>query len=297
MPVIGILFSSRATYPGPDHPLMLGLREVGLVDAKTATIIVRDAEGDPERLSGLAAELIAAKPDVLVSAGPQPIAALKRATATIPIVMSIVSDPVAYGFVQSLAHPGGNLTGLSMLNTELSSKRIQLLREVMPDIARVAVFTDPSMGPQGLAETTAAARTLGLDLQVLPLTAEQIAAGFADAEKGKAQALLIMPTPFYNFTAVRQRLGALAVQYHLPSMCESATFVRDGCLMSYGPDFAAMFRRSAVYVDKILKGAKPADLPIEQPTKFDLVINLRTAKTLGLTMPQLLLARVDEVIE
>jgi len=296
-PLIGILlYNRRRQFPGPDHPVILGLRDVGLIDGRTARIMIREADGRPERLPRLAAELVAAKPDILVSAGPQPIAALRRATATIPIVMAIVSDPITYGFVRSLAHPGGNLTGLSMVNTELSGKRIELLREAAPGISRVAVFTDPTMGPQGLPETAAAARSLGLELQILRLAASDIPRGFAAAAQGRAQALLVMPTPFYNLPEVRRRLGALALQYRLPSMCEEVSYVRDGCLLSYGPDFAAMWRRSAYYVDKILKGAKPADLPVEQPTKFVLAVNLKTAKALRLTLPALLLAQADEVI-
>jgi len=298
MPTIGILlYNARTQHGGEDHPLILGLRDVGLVDGKTVKLLLREAEGAVERLPELAAELIAAKPDVLVTAGPQPIAALARATSTIPIVMAIVSDPVTYGFARSLAHPGGNLTGLSMVNTELSSKRIDLLRQMSPEISRLAVFTDPTMGPQGLPETAAAAGTLGLDLQVLPLAADKIEEGFAEAERAGAQALLVMPTPFYNLPSVRQQLGKLALRHRLPSMCEEISYVRDGCLMSYGPIFAAMWRRSATYVEKILKGASPADLPIEQPTKFELVINLSSAKALGLSVPPILLAQADEVIE
>ena len=296
MPVIGVLLYG-AKSPDQEHPLLAGLREVGLMDGKTATILVREAEGEAERLPRLAAELVTAKPDVLVTAGPQPIRAAKEATSTIPIVMAIVSDPVTYGFVASLARPAGNLTGLSMVNTELSSKRIELLREFQPSIFRVVVFTDPSMGPQGLDETAAAARALGLDLQILPLAATEIDHGFAEAKRGQAQALLVMPTPFYNLPEIRRKLGGLALQHGLPSMCEEISYVRDGCLASYGPDFSAMWRRSAVYVDKILKGAKPGELPVEQPTKFELFVNLQTAKALNLTVPQSLLARADEVIE
>jgi putative ABC transport system substrate-binding protein len=206
-------------------------------------------------------------------------------------------DPVTYGFVASLPHPGGNLTGLSMVNTELSSKRIELLKEIAPGITRIAVFTDPTMGPQGLPETAAAARALGLELQVLELTGAAIEHGFAEAERGRAQALLVMPTPFYNLPDVRGRIGRLALQYRLPSMCEEVSYVRDGCLLSYGPDFTTMWHRSAIYVLKILQGAKPAELPVEQPTKFNFFINLNTAKALGLTVPPILLAMADEVIE
>jgi putative ABC transport system substrate-binding protein len=220
-----------------------------------------------------------------------------RAIAATTRTATIVSDPVTYGFVESLSHPGGNLTGLSMVNTELSSKRIELLRKVEPGISRVAVFTDPTMGRQGLDETATAAHALGLELQTLPLAATEIEHGFAEAKRGQAQALLVMPTPFYNLPEVRQKLGRLALQHGLPSMCEEISYVRDGCLASYGPDFSAMWRRSAVYVDKILKGAKPGDLPIEQPTKFELFINGKTAKTLGLTIPPAIFVRADEVIE
>jgi putative ABC transport system substrate-binding protein len=247
LPVIGVLLYGTKL-PNQEHPLIAGLRDVGLLDGRTASILVREAEGRTERLPQLASELVAAKPDVIVTAGPQPIKAVKDATSTIPIVMAIVSDPMTYGFVQSLPHPGGNLTGLSMV-------------------------------------------------QVLPLTAAEIEQGFAEAKRGQAQALLVMPTPFYNLPEVRQKLGTFAVQYGLPSMCEEISYVRDGSLMSYGPDFSAMWGRSAVYVDKILKGAKPSELPVQQPTKFELFINLKTAKALGLSVPQSLLARADEVIE
>jgi putative tryptophan/tyrosine transport system substrate-binding protein len=292
-----LLYNSLQQHPGPEHPVLLGLRDVSLVDGTTATILVREADGHPERLPQLAAELVAERPDVIITAGPQPIAAVKNATNSIPIVMAIVSDPVTYGFVDGLAHPGGNLTGLSMVNTELSSKRLELLKEAAPAITRVAVFTDPTMGPQGLTETAGAARLLGLELQVLPLTAGEIERGFVEAQRAQAQALLVMPTPFYNLPDVRRRLGAMAIGHRLPSICEEISYVRDGCLLSYGPDFPAMWRRSAAYVDKILKGAKPADLPVEQPTQFNFFVNLNTAKALGLTIPQSILTRADEVIE
>jgi putative tryptophan/tyrosine transport system substrate-binding protein len=292
-----LLYGSKAQYAPAEHPFFAGLRDLGLVEGGNVIVLVREAEGRPDRLPQLAAELVAEKPDVIVSAGPQPIEAVKNATATIPIVMAIVSDPVTYGFVASLPHPGGNLTGLSMVNTELSSKRIELLKEIAPGITRIAVFTDPTMGPQGLPETAAAARTLGLELQVLELTGAEIERGFAEAERGQAQALLVMPTPFYNMPDVRRRIGTLALQHRLPSMCEEVSYVRDGCLLSYGPDFTAMWRRSATYIIKILQGAKPAELPVEQPTKFNFFINLQTAKALGLTVPPILLAMADEVIE
>jgi putative tryptophan/tyrosine transport system substrate-binding protein len=292
-----LLYNSRPQYPSEEHPFFIGLRDIGLVDGRNVTVLVREAEGHVERLPQLGAELVAAKPDIIVTAGPQPIRAMKDATSSIPIVMAIVSDPVTYGFAASLAHPGGNLTGMSMVNTELSSKRLQLLKEATPGISRVAVLTDPTMGPQGLPETESAARALGLELQILTVTAGQINHGFGEAERGRAEALLVMPTPFYNLPEVRSRIGEVAVRYRLPSMCEEISYVRDGCLLSYGPDFAAMWRHSATYVDKILRGGSPGDLPIEQPTRFNLFVNLNTAKALGLRIPQTLLIRVDEVVQ
>ena len=292
-----LLYNSLLQQGGPEDPVILGLRDVGLVDGKTATILVREAEGNPDRLSQLAAELVAQKPDVIITAGPQPIAAVKNATTTIPIVMAIVSDPVTYGFVDSLSQPGGNLTGLSIMNTELSSKRLELLKEMAPRIRHVAVFTDPTMGPQGLSETAGAARLLGLELQVLSLNADEIKRGFIEAEQGQADALLVMPTPFYNIPDVRQRLGAQSIEHRWPSICEEISYVLDGCLSSYGPDFPAMWRRSAVFVDKILKGAKPADIPVEQPTQFNFFVNKRTAEAIELPIPQSILVRANEIIE
>jgi putative tryptophan/tyrosine transport system substrate-binding protein len=292
-----LLYGSVRQYGSEEHPFFTGLREMGLVEGENVTVLVREAEGHTERLPRLAAELTAAKPDVIVTAGPQPIQAVKDATSSIPIVMAIVSDPVTYGFAASVAHPGRNLTGMSIMNTELSSKRLELLKDAAPGMARVAVFTDPTMGPQGLPETEAAARALGLELQIFAITASQIDNGFAEAERGRVEALLVMPTPFYNLSEVRTRIGELAMRNRLPSMCEEISYVRDGCLLSYGPDFGAMWRHSAAYVDKILKGASPGDLPIEQPTEFNLFVNLKTAKALGLTLPQSILVRTDEVIE
>ena len=294
---IGILFSNARIFAPTEHPIFVGLREVGWLDGQNATLILRDAEGEPGRLPQFAADLVAANPDVIITAGPQAVLAVKHATTTIPIVFAIISDPVTYGIVASLAHPGGNLTGLSMVNTVLSSKRLELLKEVAPGIGRVAVLTDPTMGPQGLPETTAAAVSLGLNLQVVNTTPAELERAFVDAQEGRAQGLLIMPTPFFNVREIRQQLAERALQQKLPSMCEEVAYVRDGCLLSYGPDFTEMWRRSAIYVDKILNGAKPADLPVEQPTKYSLFVNLKTATALGLIIPPAVLARAEEVIE
>ena len=258
---------------------------------------MREAEGQVERLPQLAAELIAAKPDVLVSAGPQPIAALVRATSTIPIVMAIVSDPVTYGYARSLSHPGGNLTGLSMVNTELSSKRIDLLRQMSPEISRLLVFTDPTMGPQGLTETAAAAHTLGLDLQVLPLAADKIEEGFAEAERARAQALLVMPTPFYepadSSTAARKAglAASAAVDVRRDFLCARRLpdVLRSG-LCGYVAPLGELCRKDP-------KGCEPRRSADRTAAKFELVINLSSAKALGLTVPPILLAQADEIIE
>ena len=294
---IGILLSSSRMFLPAEHPVFGGLRDVGLVDGRNATVLVRDADGDARRMPQLARELVAAQPDIIISAGPPAVQALKLATTTIPIVFAIISDPVAYGIVASFARPGGNLTGLSMVNTELSGKRLELLKELSPKITRIAVVTDPALGPQGLPETKMTAQRLGLELQIIESSPTELEHAFAEARRGGAQAVLVMPTPFYNITSIRHYLAEQAVQSRLPSMCEEISYVRDGCLLSYGPDFIEMWRRSAVYVDKILKGANPADLPVEQPTKFNLFVNQKTAKSLGITIPVTMLARADEVFD
>jgi putative ABC transport system substrate-binding protein len=287
--------------PASEHRLRdafgAGLRENGLVEGRDCTVVTSFAEGESDRLPSLVQDLVREKVDVIVLAGPSAIRAAQSVTSTVPIVIAVAGDPVADGFVPSLAHPGGNLTGLSMNNTEISGKRLELLKETTPSMTRVAALVDASLVMAGLSEVEAAAHSLGLALQVLRVTMDDLDRAFAAAQRERAQAMLVLPTPRFNFQSRRARLADLALRHGLPSMYEEAAYVRDGGLMSYGPSFEDMYRRAAVYVAKILKGAKPGDLPIEQPAKFELVLNLKTAKALGIAVPQSLLARADETIE
>ena len=277
-----------------------GLREMGYVEGKTILIEWRSAEGQLERLPSLAAELVRLKVDVIVTAGPASTRPAKAATGTIPIVMANDNDPVANGFVASLARPGGNITGLSTLSAEIYGKQLELLKEVVPQLSRVAVLGD-SAEPghaQALRETEGAARTLRVQLQYLDVgSANGIETAFRAARSGHADAVLMLPSAVLS--SHRKQVVDLAGKSRLPVMYFSTSpgFTAGGGLMSYGASITDMYRRAATYVDRILKGAKPADLPVEQPTKFELVINLKTAKALGLTIPPSVLARADEVIQ
>jgi putative ABC transport system substrate-binding protein len=273
-----------------------GLVENGLIDGRNITVEYRWAEGSDARLLSLCTELAMADLDVIVTVGTLAVRMLLTAGAKQPIVMAIVSDPVGSGFIASLARPGGNVTGLSMLNEGLEAKRLEILKEVVPSLKRVLLLHDPLMSNEGLTEARAAMRTLGVEAILVethdPATFE---ATFATAVKQGADGLSVMTSPFFNFN--RLHLIELAGRYRLPSTWEASGYVRDGGLLSYGPSFADMYRRSAGYVARLLKGAKPADLPVEQPTLFELSINLKTAKALRITIPASLLARADEVIE
>ena len=276
-----------------------GLRELGYVEGKTFVLEVRYGESRAERSSELARELVSIKVDVIVATTDQAIAAVKRETQTIPVVMAFSSDPVATGFVVSLARPGGNITGLSHISPELSGKRLALLREVIPGLSRVAFLWNPDLRGAlfDYKETEAAARSLGLQLQSVEVSrAEDFDRAFSAVTKERAQALAMPaanPVGFSN----RGQIASFAQRNRLPSMFGQKEYVDAGGLMSYGASSPDMFRRAATYVDRILKGAKPADLPVEQPTKFELVINLKTAKALALTIPPSLLLRADQVIE
>jgi putative ABC transport system substrate-binding protein len=275
-----------------------GLRELGYVEGKSIVIEYRWAEGKFDRLPDLAAELVRLKVDVILSGGPTATRPAKEATVTIPIVMAFDDDPVGSGFVASLARPGGNITGLSTLAPEISGKQLELLKEIVPRLSRVAVFgtSTRSGNAQALREIELAAGALGVQLQYLEvLDAKDIEAVFRAASKGRAGAVLALASP--TLLLQRTQIAGLAVKNRLPAIYDRAEFVEDGGLMTYSVSITDLFRRAATYVDKILKGAKPADLPVEQPTKFELVINLKTAKQIGLTIPQSVLYRADKVIK
>jgi putative ABC transport system substrate-binding protein len=275
-----------------------GLRELGYVEGKNTTIEWRYAEGKLDRLPTFTAEMVDRNVDVIVSGGPQTTRLAKKATATIPIVMAFDNDPVGNGFVASLARPGGNITGLATLAPELGGKQIELLKEIIPKLARVAVLgnSNEPANPKALREIELAARGYGLQLQYSDvLGPEDIETAFRAASKGRAEAVLVQGSPVA--ISHRAQIADLSVKNRLPVIHYATEFVQDGGLMTYGPSITDLFRRSATYVDKILKGAKPADLPVEQPTKFELVINLKTAKQIGLTIPANVLARADRVIK
>ena len=275
-----------------------GLRELGYVEGQTIAIEYRFAEGRPERLPALAAELVRLKVDVIVTAGPPAPEAAKQATSTIPIVVAATGDPVAEGLVASLARPGGNITGLATISSELVGKQLELLKELVPKISRVAVLQNPSNNhhPFVVRQAEAAARALGLKLHIVQAgTSLEIDAAFAKMRSQRAGGVLVLRDA--QFLTQRTQIAALAAKSRLPAVYSFRDQVEAGGLMAYGANSPQMYRRAATYVDKILKGAKPADLPVEQPTKFEFVINLKTAKALGLKIPQSLLQRADEVIQ
>jgi ABC-type uncharacterized transport system substrate-binding protein len=273
------------------------LRERGWITGRTVAIEVRWGEGRSERYAEIAAEFVRLDVDVILAGGTEAAVAAKQATSKIPIVFPTAGDPVGSKLVASLARPGGNVTGLSNLGTDLAAKRLEILREVLPELRRLAamVNSDYSGGAFETGEIRAAAGALGLEIIPLPIRrAEEIATAL-EGLKGRAQALYTTGDPLVN--AQRLRINTFALAARLPTMFSQREYLEVGGLMSYGPNFLDLNRRSADYVDRILRGASPADLPVEQPTKFDLVINLITARALGLTVPPTLLARADEVIE
>jgi putative ABC transport system substrate-binding protein len=273
------------------------LPELGWIEGSNVAIEVRWGEGRNERFAEIAAEFVRLKVDVIVTGGTAPVIAAKKATSVIPIVFAAAGDPVATGLVASLARPGGNVTGLSIQHTDLGGKRLGLLREVVPGLRRLAIMANGS-APNALLEVSevrAAARTLGLEVATFDIRrAEDIAPAF-EALKGRADALYLVTDPLVS--SHRIRINTLALDARLPTASGLRDYVEDGGLMSYGANLPGVFRRAADFVDKILRGTKPADIPVEQPTKFDLVVNLTTAKALGLTVPSSLLARADDVIE
>ncbi len=274
-----------------------GLRDLGYVEGKNLVIEWRSAEGKADRLPGLAAELVRLKADIIITGGPTSNRAAKDTTSTIPVVMAYDNDPVGNGFVASLARPGGNITGLSTLAPEISGKQLELLKEIVPRLSRVAVLgtsTNPG-NAQSLRETERAAGALGVKLQFLDIRSpKDIQTAFQDARKGRADAALVLAGSILN--SHRAQVVELGAKSRLPAIYPYPEYLEDGGLITYSVNFTDLFRRAATYVDKILKGARPADLPVEQPTKFELVINLKTAKQIGLTIPPNVLARADRVI-
>jgi putative ABC transport system substrate-binding protein len=298
---IGFLSPNLAANPHLQEAFRQGLHDLGYVEGRNLVIEYRDAKGKAERLPALAAELGALKVDVIVAGSTIAALAAKQAIRTLPIVFAAAGDPVKSGLVPSLARQGGNVTGLSLLAPELVGKRLELLKQAVPEVSRVAGLWEPGAFGEGTDEDTlkgadVAARALGVRLQFVEARGPaDFDRAFSDMTKVRAEALTVLPSGM--FIGQRRRLVDLAAKNRLPAVYQSRESVDAGGLMSYGPNFADLFRRAATYVDKILKGAKPADLPIEQPTKFELVINLKTAQALGLTIPPSVLGRADEIIQ
>ena len=299
LPRIGFLIAtSPAAIASRLHAFRTGLQELGSLEGKNIVIEYRSAAGEIDRLPELAAQLIGLKVDIIFSTGPQSTRAAKKATSTIPIIMGFDNDPVGNGFATSLAQPGGNITGLSTLAPEISGKQLELLKEIVPRLASVAALgTSKQPGTErALKESVAAAGALGLKLQFIDIPEpKHIESAFNDARKDRAEAAIVLNSPVFN--AQRTQVTNLAIKHKLPAIYWATEFVESGGLMTYGATITDLYRRSAAYVDKILKGAKPADLPVEQPTKFEFIVNLKAAKHIGLTIPPNVLTRADRVIK
>jgi len=299
LPRIGFLLDTPAeTARARIEAFRQGLRELGYIEGKNIIIELRSAEGKTERRAEISAELVRLQVDVIVSAGPTITRFLRETTSTIPIVMGQDTDPVGSGFVASLARPGGNITGLSALSPETTGKQLELLKEIVPRLSRVAIIGNSSNpgDAQSLRETVLAAASYEVYLRYLDVQdAKDIESAFRAAAKGRADAVLVLGNPTLN--AHRKQIVDLAVKHKLPATYSRPEYIDAGGLIYYGTNYNDLFRRAATYVDKILKGAKPADLPIERPTKFEFVVNLKTAKQIGLTIPQRVLARADRVIK
>jgi len=297
LPTIGLLGTASASAWGPwTAAFVKRLRELGWIEGRTIAIEYRWADGRRERFAEIAAEFVERKVDVILTSGAAGNAA-KKATSTIPIIFAVANDPLGSGLVASLARPGGNVTGLSAQQSDLVSKRLELLREVVPGFRQLAIMANVGYPAAVLEmdEVQGTARTFGFEVAKLEIRRPEDIAPAFEALKGRAEALYVCSDPLVN--ANRIRINTLALVARLPTSYAHREYVDAGGLMSYGPNFADLFRRSAELVDKVLRGTKPADIPVEQPTKFELVINLKTAKALGLDVPPTLLARADEVIE
>jgi putative ABC transport system substrate-binding protein len=272
-----------------------GLRDLGWIEGRNVVIEYRWADGDMTRHAALVADLVKQRVAVIVTAGPVAVHAAQQATKTIPIVVTNMSDPIALGVAASLAHPGGNVTGLANLFEELTPKQLEMFREVLPEARRIGLLSDRSGGTIQSA-TEVAARSLHLDTQVVYANDDRdLDAAIRTAKQGHADGLLVLPSPVFN--RFRALIAASALREKLPTFSESSEYVTDGGFLSYGPNFPHMYYRAASYVDRILKGAKPGDLPIERPARFELFVNLKTARVLGITVPQPLLLRADTVLQ
>jgi len=292
---IGVLTVSPAA---PDHPLREALREFGYVEGRNLTVDWRSASGDASKFAAAAAEIVRLGVEVIVAPNNPAIQAALRATKTIPIVMVAATDPVGLGFVTSLARPGGNITGLTIQSTELVGKHLELLKEAIPKVSRVAVLWDPrEPGRQDQVRAAEiAAPALGLQLELVEVRSpSDLDGAFAMMRRDRIGAVLVLASTMQYVH--RAQIAELAAKSRLPTICAFRESVVAGCLMSYLPNQRALFQRAAMYVDKLLKGAKPGELPVEQPTKFELVINMKTAKALGLTIPPSVLLRADQVLE
>ncbi|PYN22097.1 MAG: ABC transporter substrate-binding protein [Candidatus Rokuibacteriota bacterium] len=290
-----LLFGTPATDPNL-AAFVAGLRDLGYVEGRNLALEYRSAEGRPERVRELAVQVVSLKPDVIVVLGGDMVPFVKDATSTIPVVMLTSQDPVEAGVVTSFARPGANLTGVAFVSSETAGKRLQFLKEAVPSLTRVAVLWNPDHRDPEYRDIEAAARRLGVHIQSLEARRpEDFDGAFQSATRARADALMVVSSRFMNLS--RSRILEFVSKQRIPLVTGWGPWVRAGGLLSYGPDLDALMKRAASHVDKILKGAKPADLPIEQPTKFELVINLKTAKALGLTIPQSVLGRADQVIE
>jgi putative ABC transport system substrate-binding protein len=287
-------YLSRSSGPGAnEEKFQQSLRSLGYIEGQTVVLESRFAHEKLDRLPELAADLVRVKVAIIVAgSGAATVQSAMRATKVVPIVMANVNDPIALGFVSSLAHPGGNVTGLSNLSPELGGKQLEVLKEIVPKLSRVAVLGKITVN---IKELELASQSLGLQLDVLEVHGpDEIQSAFESAKRNRVEALLIPASSL--LVGFRRRVNDLAAQHKLPAICFAPSWAEDGCLLAYGPDIGDNFRRAATYVDKILKGANPADLPVEQPRKFELVINLKTAKQIVLTIPPNVLARADKII-
>jgi len=292
VPRIGILSSDAASTR--EEAFRQGLRDLGYVEGQNVAIESRYADGRFEKLPGLATELVRLNVDVIVASPTEAIRAAQGATKTIPIVMAFSGDPVGSGIVAQLGHPGGNITGLTTMAAELTAKRLEFLKAIAPTISRVSFLANQATPKQFVSEVEAAGRVMGVHISaVMVQDANELDRTFSVMAKGAVDGLVV-DLVLHEY---RRRIADLAIRHRFPAVSGPREFAAAGGLMAYGPDYRDLFRRAATYVDKILKGVKPADLPVEQPTKFELVINLKTAKALGLTIPQSVLLRADQIIE